>query len=702
MKHKYLIKVLGQVLVFHFILLNSNVSISQTELDSLLDVTAKQENDTNKVNTIVEIATRYLTSEIDKAELYAQNVHDLSSQLNFEPGIADYHFLKAASFLLKGQVDSAIFHDSRTLELVEEFDDLNRKARYFRAHAIMLKSTGNKSLAVDYYQQSLMMYLQTGNRKKVAVLYNSLGTILLSSADYDSAIVLFHKALRIYEEENILYRRQNVYINMGKVYFNLKDYEKAMYYYDKGLEESLRQKVDKSVALCYLNIGMIYHRWDSLAKSKEYYELSKAKYSELGFKPGIAFAISNLGAILDLQGKYSLAMKAFKKSRAIFIEINDIASEQNALVNIALMNERLGNYDKAVKIYDTCLLIASQNKLRREILHIYQNIYKVHKLAGNFEKAYDYSTRYIQLKDSIYSLEKEEIIGDLELKYEKGKDEAHILRLENENLQNSVNLRTRTNQRNVFFIIAAAIILIAFLIVIFYRSKAGKDKIIAAQKIAELEKEKKLLAAKALVEGQEVERRRIATDLHDGIGVLLTTVKMQFTNIREKSKGNEEDIKRAEELLTQASGDVRKISHNMMSSILTKLGLEEALEDLFEKVNESKNLAARVTIMNDDAFSLSENSEIMIYRIVQELVNNTIKHAEASVISLNMVFDQKNLTLQYSDNGQGFNYKEKMEAGTVGLSSLQTRVEFLSGELNLDTSPGKGYLCYIQIPLKQD
>ncbi|MEZ5195437.1 MAG: tetratricopeptide repeat protein [Bacteroidales bacterium] len=622
--------------------------------------------------------------------------------MDFKPGIADYHFLKGAIFNITGHIDSAIFHDNRSLELAEEFHDLNRKAGYFRAHAMLLRATGKSPMAMEYYKKSLEMYRQTGNMKRVAVLYNSLGTYQLDMANYDSAMVLFLEAIKIYEEENIQYRKHIVFINLGKVYFNLKDYEKAMQYFEQGLALSLEYNVLSSAALCYSSIGMVYQRLEDYKKAREYYELSKGKYSSFGDKTGFANAISNIATLLDLEGSYLQAMEEFKKARAIFIDISDIGNEELALSNIALIHERLGNYNLALNIYDTCLQINYRYNRRERILHTYNNIYKTHELAGNFEQAYYYSTRYISLKDSIFSLEKEELIGELELKYEKEKDQAHILQLQNENLQKSIDLRTRTHQRNVFFILATAIIVIALIIFIFFKSKTRKDKIISEQKIAKLEQEKKLLAARALVEGQEVERRRIASDLHDGIGVLLTTVKMQFSNIREKSKENEEELKKAEDLLNQASGDVRKISHNMMPSILTKLGLEEALEDLFEKVNESKELAARISILNEDAASLTENSEIMIYRIVQELVNNTIKHAEASIISLNVVFDKEKITLQYSDNGKGFDFKEKLESGTVGLSSLQTRVEFLGGELNFDTEPGKGYLCYIQIPLKRD
>ena len=170
---------------------------------------------------------------------------------------------------------------------------------------------------------------------------------------------------------------------------------------------------------------------------------------------------------------------------------------------------------------------------------------------------------------------------------------------------------------------------------IFNRHKARKDRIIAEQRIFQLEEEKKLLAARSIIEGQEEERKRIAKELHDGLGVLLSTAKMQFTTIKDKSPENKPLIERATKLLEQAAGDVRRISHNMMPGLLTRFGLYEATEDLMEELDETKGLTATCRIKGDTK-RLPENTEIMLYRVIQEMVNNTLKHAEAKNISINM------------------------------------------------------------------
>jgi signal transduction histidine kinase len=247
------------------------------------------------------------------------------------------------------------------------------------------------------------------------------------------------------------------------------------------------------------------------------------------------------------------------------------------------------------------------------------------------------------------------------------------------------------------FVGIGVITLITF-ILLYLRQRAVKDRIIAQQRIQQLEEEKKLLAAKALVEGQEDERKRIARELHDGLGVLLSTTKMQFSTLKDKSPENKEIIERASKLLEQASGDVRKISHNMMPGLLTKFGLYEAVDDLFDKVSETEGITVRTDIP-EDAERLPENSEIMLYRIIQELVNNTLKHAEAKKIEIQMQLLPDHLDIIYSDDGRGFNVEEKVESKSIGLSSIQSRVNFLNGKLQVSSSPGKGVSYSIKVPL---
>ena len=205
-----------------------------------------------------------------------------------------------------------------------------------------------------------------------------------------------------------------------------------------------------------------------------------------------------------------------------------------------------------------------------------------------------------------------------------------------------------------------------------------REKYVRLQKrVNQLEEEKKLLAARSIVTGQEEERKRIARELHDGLGVLLSSAKMHFTTIRDKSPESKPLIDKATQLLEQATGDVRRISHNMMPGLLTKFGLYEAVEDLFEQVDEMEGIHASVVIEGEKS-RLNENTEIMLYRIIQEMVNNALKHAEAKNILLKINILQGKLRVEYNDDGKGFDVEEQRMKKSMGLNSIISRVKFSS------------------------
>jgi signal transduction histidine kinase len=366
--------------------------------------------------------------------------------------------------------------------------------------------------------------------------------------------------------------------------------------------------------------------------------------------------------------------------------------------NMSLVLKDRGKNDQALQLLDTSQYYAEKTKNAELLPIIYQNRYIIYNRKSDYKNALKNYLVYDSLQEIIYNLDKDKMMADLEMKYQNQKKQAQILTLEKTNLQKDLSLERRTRQRNAFLFSGIGIILVISFAFLYFRQKTVKDRIIAQQRIRQLEEEKKLLAARSLVEGQEEERKRIARELHDGLGVLLSTTKMQFSAIRDKLPENQALFERAVKLLEQASSDVRKISHNMMPGLLTKLGLYEAVADLFEKVSESQGMTVRASIP-EEAERLPENKEIMVYRIVQELVNNTLKHAQANTLEIRMQLTPGYLEIYYSDDGKGFNMEEKAGGKSIGLQSIESRVNFLNGKFQMYSAPGKGVSYKFEIPL---
>ena len=213
-----------------------------------------------------------------------------------------------------------------------------------------------------------------------------------------------------------------------------------------------------------------------------------------------------------------------------------------------------------------------------------------------------------------------------------------------------------------------------------------------------LEEEKKVMAARLLIEGQEEERKRVAKELHDGLGVLLSAANIQISSIKHESAENKSLIDKATHILKQATGDVRKISHNMMPGLLTKFGIFEAVRDLIDNIDETEELSASYRVSGTED-RLPENTEIMLYRVIQEMINNTLKHAGAKTIIIDMRVLPNQLDVTYSDDGIGFDIESKLATKSIGLQSVLSRLNLLDAKLNFESKKGKGAIFHIKIPI---
>jgi len=669
------------------------------DVDSLKNLIKTHENNTGRINNLILIAREYKNSDLSAANAWLDTVLSLSGQLGFKEGTADALIEKSNIYRMKGNIDSSAFFGEKAIQFCDSVNDPKRLADSYLCYGSSLRLKGENEKAFQYYKKGLNIYMGNGDSSGIVQAYNRMGIIYEKRSLYDSAIYYYHHSIRICKNSGDQKGMSAALINLGKVYHITGDLGNSKKYFLESIDYSKRYGNLQHYALALVNLGMVAFDEMDFNRALEYYNQSLEISEQLRDLPGVANLYNNIGNIYFEQKKdYNKALEYYQKALSLFREIGHKDGMLINLMNIAVIYEKRGNYTAALSMNDTCLLLAKEREDLKSQKTIYKNILAIYRQTGDHKMALDYQDKYYEIKDSIFNIDKAKAIADLTLKYEKEKDQALILTLENENLAKDLDLKRRTNEKNIFLFAALGVICIVLFLFIFYRFKAKKDKIIAQQKIKQLEEEKKLLAARAIVEGQEEERKRLAKELHDGLGVLLATAKMQFSAIKDKSPENKPLIEKAHKLLEQASGDVRKISHNMMPGLLTKFGFFEATEDLFDQINDAKGPRAVIKIEGELA-RLTENLEIMLYRVVQEMVNNTLKHANAQNISLILTHTGHHLHLQYADDGKGFNVQEIMEAKTIGLNSIVSRVKFINGTISIESEPGKGSKYIIQIPV---
>ncbi len=313
-----------------------------------------------------------------------------------------------------------------------------------------------------------------------------------------------------------------------------------------------------------------------------------------------------------------------------------------------------------------------------------------------------YLDKYVGLRDTIFEETKLKNLTKYQAKFNKYEDETKILELENAKIKTQAHNADLIYQRNVYIGLIVFSLFVIMSMLLFYRWRNKKNRLIAEQRMKQQESERKLNAARSVLEGEEKERKRIAQELHDGIGVLLSTASIHFSNVEDKAdKGIAELTHKAKLLLDKASKEVRHISHNMMPGVLSKFGLFEALTDTFESLEEDSGIKVDFKIEGKKVI-LDENSEIMIYRILLELINNTLKHAEATELSCFINIGKDKLRIEYKDNGKGFDLSKLESKDSFGLNGIQSRIDFLNGDLNVDSERGKGSRYVMEMPISVD
>ena len=209
------------------------------------------------------------------------------------------------------------------------------------------------------------------------------------------------------------------------------------------------------------------------------------------------------------------------------------------------------------------------------------------------------------------------------------------------------------------------------------------------------------MSAKAIIEAEERERKRIAGDLHDGVGQLCSAIKMNLSGLSSQVTFKDKEAVLAYEktlaITDEACKEVRSISHQMMPNILLKSGLTIAVRDFLDKID-----ARRIQVQLD-TFGLNErldsNTETVLYRVIQETVNNVIKHARGNKLYITLGKDEEGINATIEDNGIGFDVHDKDQFDGIGLKNIASRVEFLKGKVEFDSAPGRGTVVNVWIPL---
>lgn len=677
----------------------------------------------------IELSFLYANSDQVKSLGYA-NEADCILGGEYYPDLSlRVYKVKANNLRELARRDDAIAAHEKLIELCrKDSNDINLGWAYWSLGGVYYQSA-NYQDAEKYY----LLTVETGKKseypRNIARGYRGLAINAYANQDLQEAIRYSQEGLEILENPDLELSVCEACVfrhNLGVFLMEAKNHEQSLAYYYDNL--TAYREYDDLLGICktYNGIGIVFADLAGEKLPEFSPEIMPNDSAEKYFRLCIHLADTLKQGRLKYGASLNYLPVALRKglsdsSYHDYLRLADEAfdffsrgKEMSSIVNIenirGICYKMLGDYQTAEKHIRNGIKIAEENQLVHQYPDIYENLAEVMHLRGNFEQAYDQLLRARELKDSTSLVETREKINQLQLKFETEKKETELTRLTFENLKNSLQAQRQRDLNQMLMLAMVAMLGLFSLIYYFLQKGRKREKIMARQEL-QLQQQKMddLLSRKAsdaldaMLEGQEKERLRIARELHDGLGSTMAMAQLQIQEIHEYEDHPPERsaaIRKAMELTSSAVKEIRKISHDMASGTVSEYGLAPALLELKYTLESVSDIQFNLKTYRLNEH-LSDKVELQLYRIIQELVNNTLKHARASEIQVNITRRPDGISLLYEDDGSGMD-KDKVGTGEgLGWKNIETRLLKLSGTMHIDTSPGKGLIVNIEIPISQ-
>jgi two-component system NarL family sensor kinase len=556
---------------------------------------------------------------------------------------------------------------------------------YYKGYAVACSNLGSRYRESADYDSSIY-YLKRGLAAAhklpysdySAVIYACMGAVHYDQSRFDTAAVYMYKALESLESGPIRNYKYacKVYNTVGGFWLNNGNLENALPYFDKAEKLALTHKDSALATDAQCTKGTIYFRKGSLDTAIFYY--SQVLNSDYANDQNLSNASLNMGTIYMRPQNKNLPQKSvpyYQEAIRLSKSQSDIAV---AKVYLGAAYIQLKEYDKAESLLFDAVENSADVGLGEDVVNAHQNLAAAYYHNKKYKLAFDQLFKALSLNDSTFKKDNLEMMGKLEVKYQLAKKDKELAQ---KRLQISYQ-QSQIKERNLWIGgIASGGLLLSGLLISLLKNHKRKEE------IARL---------KSIMQGEEKERARIAHELHDGIISELSAVKMHFSAIEYQVKDHvaSPDFREAMKQLEETTEELRKTSHNLMPEILIQSGITIAVHSFCEKLRKSTAIPIDFQSYGEIP-RMNREFELTVFRIIQELVQNILKHAQASQILVQLSCEDSLLTITVEDNGKGIPEKPQSDTG-MGLKNIKTRVKALGGQITIDTGTDTGTSVFIE------
>jgi two-component system NarL family sensor kinase len=619
------------------------------------------------------------------------------------------------------------------------------KGEYLRqSDTLKLETLRKLSEASVKQNDSLWKYAQIGldeSKRQNNADYEGKFLMYLSlaaenSAQFDLAITHGKTAIQKFDYSKNTLWAAGVSRAIAEIFIRRLQYDSAVYYAIRSLDYHGRLKVNPGTLETLSTIAHIHELNGNLDQSIEWSRKMLALSAANKFAYYEAEAYYNLGNIYDLKGNYdssiyfkrlalrstsdvksnnyaslignlgnSFMMKGELDSALIYTtRFYDLARDENrtmyrrderkalSAINLGTLYFKMGQIQKAKKYLNEGLALSKTIDYKEKLQDANYWLYQIAIKEKKYEEALAYYAAYTALYQESLNQENQKVIQQLTFQYEAKQkaQEISMLKIENELQSSKV-----TQIQNWFYLSVFGIIVLALIGLLFYNRIQLKQKALLSEERMLHQKAR----FKSVIEGEERERKRIAAEIHDGLGQLLSSARLNVAAL----EGNLDEVKSKQvsnsiKLLDNAVSEVRSISHNMMPNALVSIGFESALREQVHMINDSGKFKVHLEVP-PEKLAVSEALAISLYRIVQEILNNALKYSQAKNIWITVSADPYTITIKIKDDGKGFDPSHAINGNGIGWENIHSRIEVINGQIKLESASEKGTSIELNVTL---
>lgn len=620
---------------------------NKSTIDSLEKLLTTQ-TDSFLVQTLNELTWQYRLVDKNKAISYGNRAIETGKQIKFDKGIAQAYNDLGIIYFDKENYDTAILLYNNAITIRQRLKDEKGIAKLHNKIGIVYQKQGLFDKALDQQFKALALFEKSGDQVGISYSLNNIGIINQNMGLYAKAVEFQERSIRIKEEIGDKYGLSGSYVNIGNNYLNLQQTAKAESFYQKAI----------------------------------------AITRTIGDKEYLSNALNNLGNLYVLTGRLHEAIPPIVESYQLRDSLNDTKGKVSCLNNLAEIYIQQKKYDTAEAKLNLGLAMGLQAvNCKPEVNKIYFTLAKLFEAKGQNDRALAMYKLYSATKDSLYTNELSQRFAELDTRYKTLEKEKTIQ-------QQQFDI----NRKNYWLISIVALLLLCILLGYswYRRYRLQQQKKLQATIIQQQD-----LSTKAVLQAEENERKRIAADLHDGVGQMMSVAKMNLSAFEQDLNFASDQQKISYEkvisLVDESCKEIRSISHQMMPNALLKSGLSSAIKEFIDKIDSS---IIKINLHTEGLQErLDSNVETVCYRVIQECVNNVIKHSGADTLDISLIKDADGISATIEDNGKGFNTGDLTKFEGIGLKNIRSRISYLKGTVDFDSMPGKGTLVAIHVPV---